>query len=525
MPNLPIRLLEETNEVGDNDEFVIQKEGETTAKKVKGSNLPSADVSLKLDKDFSGFDAKNSPVNADIFVLNDSEDSGIEKKTTWENIKNTLKTFFDGIYTTLTAFNDHSARHENGGDDEINIAGLSGELSDPQTPKEHGNEAHIPHFLPSSNFVPAGSDKQIQFNDGGAFGGDADFAWDKVSKVLNLIGRLLVNKASYPEIDLFDGDFSGDGAGGTNDGIEIAIDTSNGWGLGAGALVLVSYYKNIGFINLDGDAGVLFDFKDGAGIGSLDFSDLTANRIFTFPNLAGTIALTSDLDDYIPYNDADQDILPLDDTVSLGSLISEKRFKHIHISGVKVESEFTSSGEAQVFGFTLSAVIGQTIGVTDQESNGVLTFGRTTPGNVGHTGSRVWLPTLNPVFYSIQKFNSITDNQHIWGLMTIGTDISDIEGIYFAKLTGEANIQARVRDGSGTQTVDTGVAVVDATMQEFLIEVSSGRAIFYINGTEVADISSNVPTEHLRWVWRIETSGAGTKTFGLDYAKIYQNRT
>lgn len=32
---------------------------------------------------------------------------------------------------------DHSARHENGGADEINVAGLSGELADPQPPKAH----------------------------------------------------------------------------------------------------------------------------------------------------------------------------------------------------------------------------------------------------------------------------------------------------------------------------------------------------------------------------------------------------
>lgn len=36
-------------------------------------------------------------------------------------------------------FDDHSARHEDGGADEITVAGLSGELADPQTPKSHGH--------------------------------------------------------------------------------------------------------------------------------------------------------------------------------------------------------------------------------------------------------------------------------------------------------------------------------------------------------------------------------------------------
>lgn len=39
------------------------------------------------------------------------------------------------------AFYDHSARHENGGADEISVAGLSGLLADPQTPAAHTHDA------------------------------------------------------------------------------------------------------------------------------------------------------------------------------------------------------------------------------------------------------------------------------------------------------------------------------------------------------------------------------------------------
>lgn len=38
----------------------------------------------------------------------------------------------DTDFPSLTTFNDHSARHENGGADEISVTGLSGELADPQ---------------------------------------------------------------------------------------------------------------------------------------------------------------------------------------------------------------------------------------------------------------------------------------------------------------------------------------------------------------------------------------------------------
>lgn len=45
-----------------------------------------------------------------------------------------------------TEFNNHSARHENNGADEINVAGLSGELSDAQPPKSHDNAAHTTNY-------------------------------------------------------------------------------------------------------------------------------------------------------------------------------------------------------------------------------------------------------------------------------------------------------------------------------------------------------------------------------------------
>jgi len=40
--------------------------------------------------------------------------------------------------------------------------------------------------------VPGGSDTQIQFNDGGSFGGDADFTWNKTTNALTVNGNLVV---------------------------------------------------------------------------------------------------------------------------------------------------------------------------------------------------------------------------------------------------------------------------------------------------------------------------------------------
>lgn len=53
-------------------------------------------------------------------------------------------------YTLETAFDDHSVRHENGGADEISIAGLSGEAADSQPPKSHDNTAHSTAYQATS---------------------------------------------------------------------------------------------------------------------------------------------------------------------------------------------------------------------------------------------------------------------------------------------------------------------------------------------------------------------------------------
>jgi len=48
------------------------------------------------------------------------------------------------VYPAIATFNDHSARHENGGADEISVAGLSGLLADGQTPLAH-KDSHDPN--------------------------------------------------------------------------------------------------------------------------------------------------------------------------------------------------------------------------------------------------------------------------------------------------------------------------------------------------------------------------------------------
>lgn len=55
--------------------------------------------------------------------------------------------------------------------------------------------------LPSA-VTPGGSDTQIQFNDGGSFGGDADFTWDKTINALSVTGTIAASGAITSDTSL-----------------------------------------------------------------------------------------------------------------------------------------------------------------------------------------------------------------------------------------------------------------------------------------------------------------------------------
>ncbi len=56
-------------------------------------------MAYAADKEPTGLTAKVTPVDADVIVIGDSADaSEVAKKTTWANVKATLKTYFDTLY-------------------------------------------------------------------------------------------------------------------------------------------------------------------------------------------------------------------------------------------------------------------------------------------------------------------------------------------------------------------------------------------------------------------------------------------
>jgi len=70
--------------------------------------------------------------------------------------------------------------------------------------------------------TPAGADTQIQFNDAGAFGGDADFIWNKTTNLLTITGRTTISAGTLASAT------SALRATGTLDttGFEVLIDSS-----------------------------------------------------------------------------------------------------------------------------------------------------------------------------------------------------------------------------------------------------------------------------------------------------------
>lgn len=185
----------------------------------------------------------------------------------------------------------------------------------------------------ASGGSPGGSDMQVQFNDNGAFAGDAGLTYDKVSGLLgvkqNINFQVLpnsdphsINSNSQTNPDtagnginftLGDGLGTGDGGGMTinvgnggddgdggdfaviagaggvtsGDGGDVTISSGTGQGTGkAGDMLFATGNPGSG-------AAGLIQFRNGNGgsIGILDFLGLASVQTFTFPNETGTIAM------------------------------------------------------------------------------------------------------------------------------------------------------------------------------------------------------------------------------------------
>lgn len=121
--------------------------------------------------------AKSPMVAADEMPLWDSITEQL-RKITWSNILLSIKTYADSLYVALTG--------------NQTVAGIKTFSSFPVTPSsapttdyQVANKKYVDDNAGGGG-TPGGSDTQVQYNNAGAFGGDAQFTWDDITKTLGI---------------------------------------------------------------------------------------------------------------------------------------------------------------------------------------------------------------------------------------------------------------------------------------------------------------------------------------------------
>lgn len=127
--------------------------------------------------------------------------------------------------------------------------------------------------------TPGGSDTQVQYNNGGSFGGSANLTWDSNDSLLQIGDGSNVNT-------VYSLGFSIDKTAtpsfiGMDYGMQLYFD-------GGGAMLQLGNGS-------DSADGFYISSENGGQLAYLDTSDLSAARTYTFPDQSGTIALTSDI--------------------------------------------------------------------------------------------------------------------------------------------------------------------------------------------------------------------------------------
>lgn len=124
--------------------------------------------------------AKTSMNANDEFGMWDSI-TGLLRKITWSNILLSIKTYADSLYVALTG-NQTVAGIKTFSDFPVTPS------SAPTTDYEVANKKYVDDNIGGGGGTPGGSDTQVQFNDGGVFGGDAGLTFNKANSSLRLGG-------------------------------------------------------------------------------------------------------------------------------------------------------------------------------------------------------------------------------------------------------------------------------------------------------------------------------------------------
>ena len=154
-----------------------------------------------------------------------------------------------------------------------------------------------------SSSVPGGLDTYVQFNDGGLFGGDSEFVWDKTSNVLTVTGDITASA------NISGAFFYGDGSNLTgittspagantqiqfNDDGDFAGDADFTWSTGSNTLTVTGDISGSG--NISGSAF----YGDGSNLTGIDSSLLVGNSLYV-DSVNGNDGTGTSGDESLPY--------------------------------------------------------------------------------------------------------------------------------------------------------------------------------------------------------------------------------
>jgi hypothetical protein len=165
-----------------------------------------------------------------------------------------------------------------------------------------------------------GSDKDVQFNDAGVFGGDSDFQWDKTTNILSIAGSLKIGST----IDVFmDGNaaaenlFIGDVAPGTIGPEVIIIGFGSGTNISATATEILLIGDNVG-------PDLLFDSRNNVLVGHDIFTGLTLGTVRNIAIGRMPLPNVGNAEDNVLLGDSifGTDTLTLNNNLALGNSIA-----------------------------------------------------------------------------------------------------------------------------------------------------------------------------------------------------------
>ena len=136
-----------------------------------------------------------------------------------------------------------------------------------------------------------------------------------------------------------------------------------------------------------------------------------------------------------------------------------------------------------------------------------------------------------PLIYEARvSLTDATESDMIVGLIitSSNTPSAQTDGVYFRKDDGDANLDYVMEKNSTTtlSTGDTGSDMADNTMVKLGIRYDGSSTVYwYINGTQVASATANIPDdEFLAPVFAVRNGEGSAKTLFVDYVKITQIR-